>query len=228
MRFLAAIFALVPLFATAQTGKVEKIKGTRSVVVWDSTDVKAGDVVRVGDAELEASPSKQLRKRQHNFVWDYSSSTSKNKLTASGTTTTSDSKSGNLEFGYQYNWGIFEAGISASSSAEEDATSSSKSSTFGLHGQWNIITNRPGNDLIPYLSIQIAGATISKIDNGTTLDFKGSGGAFGIGLLWFPFSEIFALEAAIYGLSTSLESSSPSAKLETQMSGLNVGWRLVF
>lgn len=223
-----ALLVLSPL-ALAQTGTVRKMKGKKAVVIFDQEDIPSGTVVSVSGGNAKPSNSGALRPRKHSVAYEVSFDTTKTKVSAGGTevsnTTTKDSK---IEVSYTYNWGRFELGGFIGKDVDDEGSSKTDGLSFGASGQLNFIENDESNPLIPYVGL-LVNSSRSKVSGASNLDLKGTGLSYGLGLLWFPFSEIFAMDLNYAINSTDLEADG-SPKIEVKSSGnsLSLGWRIYF
>lgn len=107
-------------------------------------------------------------------------------------------------------------------STSGSGSSSSNLTLFGVHGRFNFIKNQPGNDLIPYIGANLATGAIS------VLGVSGSAQQtdLQLGVVWFPFSQIFAFSAS-YSMSNS-QANFSGATSKTTNNTLATGWSIYF
>lgn len=181
---------------------------------------------------VEAAPV--LRKRQHAMSWHYSSTATKTEFVTpapTSTTTKTDMIRGELSFNYAYNFGFIELGVGLGSTTARDNLTDDKDTlgTFVLQGTVNLIENKPGNDVVPYLGLGLG----SLVENFTisNADSRVIGGVatFAVGLKWFPFGEIFALDTSFSGSSISATSSGATVgNLDGTLGSFNIGFQIYF
>lgn len=178
--------------------------------------------------EVPSNPTPEertdLRKRTHAMSWELA----RTRTNAKNKNTDAESETSYVQssISYRYNFGRLELGGSyvSSRSKNEDTGSESLSAILGLIGHFNILENTPGNDLVPYLSLALGSMVLESDDD----DLKGGMAGFGVGLKWFPLSEIFALTAELGGASANIEGGSPNIELEIRQGYFTVGWALYF
>lgn len=216
----AVVVALISSTVWAQTGRVTKVRGGKAIVDFGSAKVSEGSTVSVGsgggDLGLDSGSAMHSGRRLHGVSYRF--------LNSSTTTNpgSQQSKSTVLELEYTYNFGSYEIGGLFSTDNEESDGSSVGTTVFGPVGRYNFIENKPGRDFVPYVS----GAF--TILNGKTsiLSFSGTQFYVGGGLNYFPFSQLFALDAGIRIVSGNWKVSSTTyASSGTQ---LYAGWKLYF
>lgn len=178
--------------------------------------------------EEENSLSK-LRKRSHALSWQYIAISSESTATENGSSSSWNSSSGELNFGYMRNLGMYEFGVSLISQYLNSENVETTSTALWVIGELNFIENKPGADFIPYVSGQL-GLVGMKTEAGTSdYEISGTGAAIGIGFKWIPFSEIFALDLSLKAGSAKMDNiATPKLELEIRRAELSVGWRLYF
>lgn len=168
------------------------------------------------------------RKREHMLSWKYSSSST--KVTPSGGTSlkvsTGDMK---IEYGHNFGWLSLGAGLSTDVSKGTDKHEAS-ASLLHIEGRGHIIENRPGNNLIPYVAIQLEFLSGEAGDGTDTIDISGNAWAISAGLDWFPFGELFALNVNLGLSNADLDYKAPGGIVKADLKGssLSVGYRIVF
>ncbi|WII71089.1 hypothetical protein QJS83_11515 [Bdellovibrio sp. 22V] len=174
------------------------------------------------DAEL-------LRPRENVMTWGYDFYNTKTTEKTGGTSTSDTVDSSRLNIGFAKNLEIFEVGFKLTSSRVKDDDFEGTQTGVWVTGDFNFVPNKPGNDVIPYLTAMLGaiGYTSESLSGKTEL--AGSAGAFGVGLKWFPFSEIFALDMSIRGESGTMETDeAPKIEIEARQTVFNIGWRIYF
>ena len=169
-----------------------------------------------------------LRKREHMLSWENSSSST--KVTPSGSSSLKTS-SGDMNISYGRNWGWWGAGVGLSSNVTKDTDNDeATASVLYLEGRGNFIENRPGNNLIPYAAIQLGRITGEAEDGADTTDISGNAWAIGVGLDWFPFGELFALNVNLGVTNGDMDykATGGTVKADSEGTSLSVGYRLVF
>lgn len=215
---------------TNEPSAAKPMPATPSVV--ESPKVVAPVVPTPSPAEVSAEASSQaaslahLRKRQHRLNWDYVSGNTKTEVEGSPDVETD---SGTLEIGYGYNFGYFEVGAGYGFSLTDDGTDQNTSGILSIYGRLNIIENKPGNDLIPFIALGVQGYR-SELDSTTDLEFTAGGGALQLGLSWFPLGEIYAVELAFFASSVEGDVIVGASTREgsIQRVGLSVGYSIFF
>lgn len=169
-----------------------------------------------------------LRPRNHWLNWRYLSTTTKVETTSGSSKTKNESKSGELSFGYLYNWGRFQAGGNIGSTISDDGTTKATLTALSFIGQLNFIENVPNNNFIPFARFEISRLT-SEISATSTTKGSGNGTAFSVGAYYLPFGELFAVE---FGLSLSakadLSYENSNVKQTLDLSSFYVGWSIAF
>lgn len=106
-----------------------------------------------------------------------------------------------LEFGHNY--GLVQTSLILGRSLLSNTVGTSELTTdiilYGLGLRYNFIENKTPNDLIPYIKLDL-GVLTQRTDDGInkTLVEHGSDNGLSIGLDWFPFSQIFAVDFQIF------------------------------
>lgn len=228
MKYAVLAALILPGIASAQTARVVKVRGQKAVIQFLNAPAKVGDTVSVSNSSNSlASP---LRERQSGLSWKYSGVTTKTKGTAGTNSSTTKSDEQSFEVAYLYNLGLFEFGAYVDVDHSKSSSSEGKGTEFGLLAQFNFIENTPDNDFVPYLRADIAALAGTVGDgSGQKMDIEGSSWGMRLGLMWFPFSEIFALDLGYeFGNAKMTTKSSPEIKFDITKSGLFAGWRIYF
>lgn len=220
---LLGFISYVPVFVQAQTGRIEKTKENKAVVVFPANQrAPVGAKVIVQDEFSESAGGK--RKREHGLSWEITNSTTKGTTTVNGSSSSSESKKSKYSLHYLYNMGSFELGAGVSKTVEE-TSSKTDGVEISVTGQYDFIENISDNDLIPYIF-----ATYSLLSGKTgSTSISGNDLVYGAGLMWFPFSQIFAVDAS-FGLGNAdvKLDSTPQATLKMENTTFSVGWRIYF
>jgi hypothetical protein len=146
----------------------------------------------------------KLRSRERLFTFDYrqfNDTTDKTVGVVELPTVKSKGYKAGLEFGHNY--GLIQTSLLLGRSLETVETGPSKLETdsilYGLGFRYNFIENTPGNDLIPYAKAKLGILTIKTSDFiAKPMTVHGSENGLSIGLDWFPFSEVFAVNFELY------------------------------
>lgn len=221
-------FFLAATSLNAQVGRVEKVKDNKAVVVFpEGIRLSPGAMVTAQDEFSEEKNS--LRQREHIVFTKISTSKTEGDFSGGGVSSSTNVENTKFDFGYAYNFINWEAGIFFRKSTEKniDGSGSKESSQteFGVQGCFNIIENSPGNDWIPYLGI---GASTLSMES-SNLKMNGNAVYYGLGLMWFPLSEIFAFDIGYELGKLDLKTESGvDAKASAKGAGFTLSWRLVF
>ncbi|MFM6928505.1 MAG: FimV family protein [Bdellovibrio sp.] len=171
----------------------------------------------------------QLRPREWTLGWRYSYSHTRIKVSSGSTSDSSDQNGTEMSVEFGRNLSRWEVGGFLTSANEEIGSSESTATYLGALARLNFIENRPGNDAIPYLSGYLGGATVSRTSSGIETRLTGGVAGLGLGVNWFPFSEIFAFNAELRIISSSVEDeSTPKITVDIDQTNLNVGWKIYF
>lgn len=177
-------------------------------------------------------PVKEFRKREHSISVDYSNRKSVTKIKSAGTNSESDTQSIDLAFGYSYNMGRFQPGISiATSLSNNDSTKeSSFTSSVGIGIRANFIENVPGEKLIPYVGFAMSILNVDTSTSAADGDLTGNGTIAAVGAEWYPFGEIFAFNASLsFGsLTGDGKAAGTSIDATVRQLGLNLGYTFAF
>jgi hypothetical protein len=219
--FLIAFVFLAQAFS--QSGTVEKVKGSKAILSFPGKTPKIGDVLSVPNDVEAGAFTVGLRPRTHGLTYGANISSLSEEVTQGNTTATSSASTTSLEVLYLRNFGQFEVGggmVKVNVDNDNDTTA-----LTGV-GQYNFVINKPRNDLIPFARGDF------RILSGKTGSFSlsGTGLTLGGGVYWFPFGEIFALDAGLNFLIDNYETNtSPSkAKVKSTTTAITAGWRLYF
>jgi len=220
---LLGFMSYAPFFVQAQTGRIEKTKENKAVVVFPANQrVLVGAKVIVQDEFSEPLGGK--RKREHVLSWEITNSTTKGTTTVNSSSSSSESKKSKYSLRYLYNMGSFELGAGVSKTVEE-TSSQTDGTEISFTGQYDFIENTSDNDLIPYIF-----ANYSMLSGKTgSVSISGNGLVYGAGLIWFPFSEIFAVDVSVGTGSANVKlDSTPQATLKMENTTFSIGWRIYF
>lgn len=220
-----------PFLALSNDGIVEKIKGDRAVVKFESPEIEVGSVVTIKDDfdEFENSSPRDLRKRVHIMNWQYSTEDMEVKTRDGfGISTTSTTKTGELAFGYQYNWGRAQLGVEVGGSSLEMSSTKTLLTIVSLVGQLNLIENNPKNNFIPFARLNLGSANSEVTVSGTTSKGNGTYTGVFLGAYILPFSELFAIDISVPISVKGELSYDGGTKQEMSYKGINVGWSLMF
>lgn len=209
---LLLIGALTMLSAEslAQSGRVERVRGSKAIVDFGTAPVNVGDQVEIANAVHRA---RAAQGRDHSLTWDASISTTKPK---NGDSVSSTELTGT----YGFNMRTSEVG--ALLGYVNGSPGSVSSTLIGGYGQYNFTENRPGNPLIPYVQGRLA------LVNGSASGNSISGTSYGVrgGLLWYFFRDQLAVDAGL-GLSQgSIKQGNTTT--DSQTTALFAGWRAYF
>lgn len=172
-------------------------------------------------AKAQAS-SEGLRERSHAIEMKISGDFKKiQALAHNGESQGSDNL---VDIGYRYNWGRWELGFNSVSRMQGSGSDRISLGTLSLVGHFNMITNTPGRDIIPYLAFA-AGTT--RWDIGSE-EIGGNVFSYGIGMKWFPFSELVALDVSAQKLHARIRHVGSGEKGDVSGSQISVGWVLYF
>ncbi|WP_374073266.1 hypothetical protein [Bdellovibrio bacteriovorus] len=170
-----------------------------------------------------------LRKRSHALSWQYIAISSESTATENGSSSSWNSSSGALNFGYMRNLGMYEFGVSLTSQYLNSENIETTSTALWVIGELNFIENKPGADFIPYMSGQVGLVGMKTEAGSSDYEISGTGAAIGVGFKWIPFSEIFALDLSLKVGSAKMDNiATPKLELEVRRAELSVGWRLYF
>lgn len=134
-----------------------------------------------------------------------------------------------ISFGYGYNFESFELGGLIGRESTETNLTEAKSLELGVYGQFNFIANNPDHDLIPYIRGEIRHTSLEDGTSSDSVKTKGMGWSGKLGLLWFPFSEIFSVDVGYrFGESDIETSETPKIKFKVKERGPYIGWRIYF
>lgn len=224
----AIVYSLFLLTGTAyaQTGVIGKVKGSKAIVDFQNIQVKPGDVITVQKGPVQKD---SLRKREHVLIWRFLYGYTDAEVSPSSAST-SDVETMEVDFGYGYNFERFELGGSLSRSTKEDDSSKTTTMTLTVYGQLNFIKNNSEADFVPYIRAGV-GSFTAKYNSDSEGSFKMSGAPLTaqLGFLWFPFSEIFSLDAGLlYEVVDSDTDTTPKVKYKTKSKGAYAGWSLYF
>lgn len=175
-------------------------------------------------------PEKPLRKREHNLAWAYSSVSSRSEITNNNATVSEINQTQTaLEVSYLRNFGVFELGVFINTNSSEIEDDESTTAEVGVTGRINFIENAPGKDLIPYVFGSLSGVSIEyKTPGIQTVDGNGSAFSGGLGLLYYPFSELFALDVSIGASALKGVVDDTNIDIKIKQSFFNAGWRISF
>lgn len=218
----------VNIYANANEGVVEKVKGNKAMVKFDAAPREGERVIVVDEFQQMDIREEKTRERRHSLYWKGKSLTTKSTISTSNANINSESSETELEIDYGYNFGRFEIGAGMSSSQITEA-STTGNTTVSISAQVNIIENSKTNYLIPYIRGEVASGRGTMTISGEKINTLLTGISIDAGLLWFPFSEIFAVEVAYtYAQASGVIKTSPELKLEASGSGILLGWRVYF
>lgn len=221
-------FFLVGTSLRAQVGRIEKVKDNKAVVVFpEGIRLSPGTMIAVQDEFSEERSS--LRQREHIFFTKISTSKMEADFSGGGISSSTNAQTTKFDFGYAYNFINWEAGIFFRKSTENNSDGSgskeSSQTEFGVQGRFNIIENSSGNDWIPYLGIAASSLSMES----SNLKMNGNAVYYGLGLMWFPLSEIFAFDIGYeLGRLDLKTEAGVDAKMSGKGAGVTLSWRLVF
>ncbi|MGE9743234.1 hypothetical protein [Bdellovibrio bacteriovorus] len=171
-----------------------------------------------------------LRKRDISLGWNYAHTYQKTTAAQGGPSVTDDQTSTKMKFEIARNLARFEFGAMLNfNRAESDGTDATMT-VLGAMGRINLIENLPGNDFIPYFVgyLGLVGLTFNG-DSSSDYEISGTGSALGLGFNWFPFSQIFALNAELLYSNGQMENeATPRLEVELKETTLNLGWKIYF
>lgn len=169
-----------------------------------------------------AQPEAQnLRKRQHSISY---STELKKSTVATGGSSIGGGSSQDVDLKYTYNFGFYEVGgLAAVQREKDDSGTKYDANSLGIVGVINFIENKAGNNLIPYIS---AAFMLGQSSDNASDDYDTFGSKYQIGFKWFPFGEIFAVDASLFG--QGFGNKSTNNHYDLTESGLNLGWSLYF
>ena len=210
--FLAILTAsTLALEANANSGRVERVRGSKAIVDFGSTPISVGDRVEKGSASGRSGPAR----RQHAITWNVSLLS----LTPKGGSSTS---SNSLNLSYGYNMSRYEFGGLMNYRSTSGAGDSS-SLLLGGYGQYNFVENKVGHSFVPY-----AQGRFSMISGSGSGGASVSGNEMGIrgGLLWFFLNEQMAIDGGFAVAQQSVQAGGTST--DVQATEVYVGWRAYF
>lgn len=240
VNFLVLIltFIFFPLSSFSNPITVEKIKGNRAIVIFDPTSnaLKIGETLNsdsdlLGDDPDEediAAASKTLKKkyrRLHGLSLSLQYTTG--ELTSGSSKTSSNSTE--IDGDYNYNLGKYEITVGLTLITTDDDGSRSTQTFLSPGAQYNFVKNKSGNDLIPFVGVGLYTGTI-ELNTGSSKNSATRSGYFVKGgIKYFPFSDSFAVTAAI-GIYDITDKYSNSAGTETKQkyTSLITGWSVYF
>lgn len=228
MNKLLMVIVFGTLSSYAQTIKVNKVKGSKAIVEFEGIDVKIGEKLSVKRGS-GFSVRRELRERKQSVSFRYTVSDSKTDAASSGSSTTSETKSQDAEMSYGYSWGRYEIGAYIDSESEKKTSSETKGIEVGAYGQFNFIENVEDNDFIPYSKLNFGLLSAEVTSSSSSLKVSGTAWTLNLGLLWFPFSQIFSFDFGYkYGVGGMESESSPKVTFKIKDSGLYGGRRIYF
>lgn len=241
MNFITAIAVSVfifPALANAAPLIVDSVTGHNATIyVPANVTVKPGDELVLKDqndnkipqanASNQTHPSRTTLRSRHNNLAVEMESTS-TKITLDGASEKSTQTKVDIQYGYDF--GYVQPFIAVASSDLNHGDVDVATSQLGC--RFNFIKNVPGNDFVPYASI---GSAFFNEDNNTDgetiINIEGNAAIVGVGLDWFPFGEIFAIEVNYIAAAGNLNATSSTAsteKAKARISGLSIGYLLAF
>lgn len=206
---------LCSAFAVAQTGTVERVRGSQAIVKFPGKAPKVGDQVSIGTDSSGGYSSGGSRARKHGVR--YAAAIGSVKVESGNTSATSNITA--LSFEYLRNFGTFELGGGVEI---ENSGSNSSATAFRGIGQYNFSENKPRTDIVPYARGSfgmLSGKSGGSSSSGTELSIGG-------GANWFPFSDLFAVDlslAIVIG-----NSKANNVDIKTNSTLVSAGWRLYF
>ena len=144
-----------------------------------------------------------------------------------------DTKSGEFSGSYSRNFGQFELGIGLFADLSEAGTAESIVSGFTIGGIFNFVRNEYPNKLIPFIGLGLGFTELDEEDSDTGVDLQISGRlvTVGVGLKWYPFSEIAFIEFAYtYERGDFTYEGTPAfdGDIKYSGSGLSIGYGISF
>jgi hypothetical protein len=181
--------------------------------------------------------TKNLKARDHVLSFDYKqidSDINGNSGGIESPTTKNRVKTAEVELGR--NFGYFQTTLLLSGLIEslDDGTGNTertKSSSIGLGVRYNFIQNVPGNDVIPYVKLDINALTVnSSNDVSSPMNLTGTLSQAGLGVEWFPFSQIFAVDFKLYQSKDGLKAKYKGVPVDisSETTGSSIGFNLYF
>lgn len=228
LKIFFAVLLVSDLSFASESGVVKAKKGNRLLIEGtEPFSANLGDTVTVGseggldelDLDSDGGGKRKLRPRHHNLSWRAVSANVEVKVG----NTTSSTQSTETEFSYLYNFGRGGIGFGMVGNKSGEGSSTSEVSTLALRGRLNFIENKPGSDLIPYLGLSL----VSYREAAGTLTLDGTGMSLGVGMDWYPLSEIFALSVGL-SLIENYDLKLASTDVKLKATGISVGWVFSF
>lgn len=212
--------------AFGNTGVVEKTQGTKAIVIFEKGAPEKGTRLvpetldEFSELEDEFNGSSSRKSRQNSLNWKLRIDSQNYEIEGAYKTSYSG-YGGAAALAYGYNWGPAEAAVGIS----HQNSGSSNLLGIGLSVTANLIENKPGNDLIPNLGVSLN--TLNGKDGG--IEYSGTEVDFGLGLQFFPLSEILAVNLNLIFPNLQLNyKTSPEIKTKVTGTTISTGWSLYF
>lgn len=171
-----------------------------------------------------------LRKRDFSLGWLYNSTVSETDISQGSSSGSGESKRVEIQIEFARNFSRFEFGVTLGNIYREIEEENVNTTIFGALARINFIENIPSNNFIPYFAgyLVLAGQEFNST-TATEYEISGNGLGAGFGFNWFPFGEIFALNAELRQLRGDLDNNAtPKLKVEEEQTSLQLGWRIYF
>lgn len=190
-----------------------------------------------GEKSTVVDQTKNLRARDNLVSFDYKQTDTDINGNSGGIespTTKNRVKTAEVELGR--NFGYFQTTLLLSGLIEslDDGTGNTertKSSSIGLGLRYNFIQNVPGNDIIPYVKLDLNAITVnSSNDVSSPMNLNGTLSRAGLGVEWFPFSQIFAVDFKLYQSKDGLKAKYKGVPVDisSETTGSSIGFNLYF
>lgn len=183
-----------------------------------------------GEKALTFPEFEVLRPRDVSLSWLYRSDSIERDETQGGSTSSAKVKMTELQVEFTRNFSKFELGAFLSSQYAEDDDLNVSTVIGGPLIKVNFIENTPGHNFIPYFAGYYCLAGYERNSSTSSkLELSGNGLAFGFGFNWFPFGELFALNAELSQLKGEIDNdANPKLTVEEEQTSLQLGWRIYF
>ncbi|WP_374027555.1 FimV family protein [Bdellovibrio bacteriovorus] len=171
-----------------------------------------------------------LRPRDVSLSWLYRNDSIERDESQGGSTSSSKIKMTKLQIEFTRNFSKFELGAFLSTEYAENDDLNVSTAIGGPLIKINFIENAPGHNFIPYFAGYYCLAGYERNSSTSSkLELSGNGLAFGFGFNWFPFGELFALNAELSQLKGEIDNdANPKLTVEEEQTSLQLGWRIYF